>query len=123
MSNKETELAALKGRAKQDSEDRISKESGDRLKKIAGVKFRTCFIAALSEFESTFGQNVWGHGLSEDELTTEQKTNRDMWLQVRKKILDKGNAQLRALCMEIDLHRVDFQGYKMAIRREKRYEG
>ncbi len=32
---------------------------------------------------------------------------------MRKNILDKGNAQSRALSMEIDLHNVEFEGYRM----------
>lgn len=113
MTNKEEELAALQKLHKQETRGRISKDSRDRLKKIANSKFRTCYISALAEFENIFGFELWGHSLPEDQLTPEQKANKIRWEQVRKNILDKGNAQARALGMEIDLHKVDFEGYRM----------
>jgi len=111
MSQKEEELAALRRRQKNVQRGRIAQDSRDRLKKIAGKKFSTCFIAALAEFENTFGLELWGHNLPEEKLTPEQKANRIRWEQVRKNILDKGNAQARALAMEINLHKVKFDGY------------
>ena len=113
MSQKEEELASLRQKQKKIRRGRIAQDSQDRLKKIAHRKFRTCFISALAEFENMFGLEIWGHNLPEDELTQKQKANRIYWEQVRKNILDKGNAQSRALGMEIDLHRLEFEGYKM----------
>ncbi len=113
MSSKEEELAALRRVEKESRRGRIAQDSHDRLKKISHKKFRTCFIFALAEFENTFGFDLWGHNLPEDKITPEQKANRIRWNQVRKNILDKGNAQSRALGMEIDLHHVEFKGYHM----------
>lgn len=113
MSQKEKELAALQRRQKKSQQGRIAQDSQERLKKITHRKFKTCFIFALAEFENTFGLEIWGHNLPEDELTSQQKANRIRWKQVRKNILDKGNTQSRALGMEIDLHRVEFEGYQM----------
>jgi hypothetical protein len=113
MSQKEKELAALRRVNQEAQRGRIAQDSRDRLKKIAHKKFRTCFIAAIAEFEHTFGLELWGHNLPDDQLTPEQRVNRARWEQVRKNILDKGNAQSRALGMEIDLHRVEFEGYRM----------
>lgn len=111
MSRKEEELAELRHRQKRAQQGRIAQDSKNRLKKIADKKFRTCFIAALAEFENTFGLELWGHNLPEEELTTKQMANRIRWEQVRKNILDKGNTQARALGMEIDLHKIEFEGY------------
>lgn len=113
MSQKEEELAKLRKRQKNAQQGRISQDSKNRLKIIANRKFRTCFINALAEFESAFGPEIWGHNLPNDRLTLEQQANKIRWAQVRKKILDNGNAQARALGMEIDLHRVEFEGYWM----------
>jgi vacuolar-type H+-ATPase subunit H len=113
MSQKEEELSELRRKQKEAYRGRIIQDSRDRLKRIANKKFRTCFISALAEFENTFGFELWGHNLPEDKLTPEQKANRIRWEQIRKNILDKGNAQARALGMEIDLHRVEFEGYHM----------
>jgi len=116
MSRKEEELAALRRTQKAAHLERIAKDSQNRFKRIAQTKFRTCFIFALSEFENTFGFDLWGHGLPEDKITPEQKANRIRWDKVRKNILDKGNTQSRALSMEIDLHRVEFEGYRMNLK-------
>lgn len=113
MSGKEKELAALRHRQIEAYRGRIAQDSRDRLKKIAHKKFRTCFIFALAEFEDMFGFELWGHNLPEDKITSEQRINRAHWEQVRKSILDKGNTQSRALGMEIDLHRVEFEGYRI----------
>lgn len=113
MISKEQELANLRRLQKKAQIGRLAKDSQDRLKKIANKKFRTCFIAALAEFENTFGCDLWGHGLQEDMLTESQKEYRVRWEQVRKNILDKGNAQSRALGMEIDLHHIEFEGYRI----------
>ncbi|KKN98910.1 hypothetical protein LCGC14_0141550 [marine sediment metagenome] len=113
MSQKEEELALLRQQNNEVKRGRIARDSRDRLKKIAHKKFRTCFISALVEFENTFGLIVWGHNLPEDGITIEQKANRVLWEQVRKNILDKGNTQSRALGMEIDLHSVEFEGYRI----------
>lgn len=111
MSQKENELIILQRKQKEAYRERLAQDSQDHLKKITRKKFRTCFIFALAEFENTFGFNLWGHNLPEDELTTEQKANRIRWEQVRKNILDKGNTQSRALEKEINLYRVEFEGY------------
>lgn len=113
MSSKEEELARLQHVQKNLRKGRISQDSRDRLKKISHKKFRTCFIAALSEFEKEFGIVLWGHGLPDDQITDDQRANREVWERVRKNILDKGNAQSRALSMELDLHNIEFEGYKI----------
>lgn len=113
MSKKEEELAALRRKQQQISHGRILDDSRERLKKIAAKKFRTCFIAALAEFENVFGLEVWGHNLPENNITPEQKANRKRWEQIRTNILNKGNTQSRALGMEIDLYRIEFEGYRI----------
>jgi len=113
MSKKEEELRALQKISKKAHDGRINKDSKDRLKKIASKKCSTCFISALHEFESAFGKELWGHDSPQEQLTDRQKSNKAIWEQVRKNILDKGNKQSRALNMEIDLHDIRFEGYNM----------
>ncbi len=122
MSQKEEELAALHKQQKISRKGRITRDSRDRLKRITSKKFRTCFISALSEFENMFGSQLWGHQLKDDEITESHRVNKIKWEKVRKEILDKGNAQSRALCMEMDLHYIEFEGYHVdfgGIRDEK----
>ncbi len=113
MSQKEEELARIRQTHKKLHLGRVARDSRDRLKKIAQKKFRTCFISSLSEFEDAFGSVVWGNNLPENQLTPKQKINKIIWEKVRKNILDKGNTQSRALGMEIDLHKVEFEGYRI----------
>jgi len=113
MSRKEEELAALNQSQRRAHQGRLSQDAHDRLKRIAQKKFRTCFIYALAQFEESFGREIWGHNLPDDMLTDDQRENRKIWEQVRKRILDKGNTQSRALSMELDLHEVRFKGYQM----------
>lgn len=88
-----------------------------RLKGIVEKKMQTCFIFSIAEIESVFGPSLWGFGLSEDSLTETQRNNRIIWDRVRKSILDKGNAQIRSVFSELDLHELKFLGYHMSCRR------
>jgi hypothetical protein len=98
------------------NEGQIKQESLERLKRIASRKFRTCFIFPIAEFETVFGLALWGHGLPDDQLTDEQRANRDRWEQVRTAILNNGNTQARALQAELDLHTCQFVGYRVSLR-------
>jgi hypothetical protein len=117
------QLHNIRNQQRKHREERISEDSRDRLKKIAGKKFQTCFVFPLSEFEKTFGLEVWGHGLPDNELTPAQRANKERWDQVRTAILNNGNTQARALDAEIDLHEVKFVGYHMDLVGGKIYEG
>lgn len=113
MVSKEEELFKLFQEYRDVNKEILIDRFRNRLKNIAKKKICTCFIFALSQFEQIFGDELWGHNLSDDMLNEKQKINRVLWGQVRKKILNKGNTQLRALLKEIDLHKVEFDGYHM----------
>lgn len=81
-----------------------------RLKKIAQTKIRTTMIYPLSQFEQAFGK-LWGHGIKDEELTDEQSTNRKLWNEIRQRILDMGNKQIRGFNKELDIHNVEYIGY------------
>lgn len=114
MSEKEKELADLRRLQKASHVGRINDDAKSRFKKIVAKKFRTCFIYAIAEFENCFGEELWGHGLQEDTLTDEQLANKRRWDRVRKNILDKGNTQSRAVMSEVNLHNMEFNGYKLS---------
>lgn len=96
-----------------------------RFRLLMSTRFRTCFIFALAEFENVFGKDLWGCGLPDEDLTHEQLVSKKKWNQVRKNILDKGNAQLRAMDTEIGLHSFDFIGHKinLEMKNESRKKG
>ncbi len=119
MSAKEQEMADIRKEQKADLQKRIKHDSRERLKKTSTKKFKTSFIFPISEFETTFGLALWGHGLPVEELTPTQIANRERWQQVRTNILNNGNVQRRAMESEIDLHEVKFIGYQMDLIKEK----
>jgi len=106
-------LAGLRKQQLDDSKMNRNEKNKDRFKNICKKKFQTCFIFPLAEFEDAFGEKLLGKGLQENELTEEQKLNKIKWNQLRKNILDKGNAQLRAFLSEIELYTIEFKGYRV----------
>jgi hypothetical protein len=64
-------------------------------------------IGALASFEEAFGQ-LWGKGLDDVELTSDQRQYKDIWELIRTEVLNKGNNQLRAAMSEIDQYTVAF---------------
>lgn len=64
----------------------------DRAKK----RIQTTFIGDLAEFEKGFGF-LWGHGKPINKLNNDERYFRELWKEVRKTILDKGNSQITGL--------------------------
>jgi len=111
-------LADLRKQQLADSKINRNEKNKDRFKNICRKKFQTCFIFPIAEFEKEFGKELWGIGLKDEELTNEQKLNKVKWNQLRKNILDKGNAQMRAFLSEIELYSVEFKGYHIDFKGE-----
>jgi hypothetical protein len=64
-------------------------------KSLISKRFQTTMIGAIFEFENAFGY-LWGHHKDENEPLTEQEIKfGDIWDNVRNKILNNGNNQLR----------------------------
>lgn len=112
MSGIEAQFSQLRKRQKQDAQVELRDRAHKRLKLIAQKKVTTCFIFALAEFEEIFGQ-IWGHGLVAEDRTEEQELMEKKWQEVRTRILNKGNTQSRALSAELDLHGIEFVGYRV----------
>ena len=79
-----------------------------RLGEILERKLRTTFIGAISAIEESLFGKLWGHGLRPEERTEDQQRWYDAWQQVRTKILNNGNNQLRAVQNELSLHKVEW---------------
>ena len=92
--------------------DKVEKEKQyrDRLKKIIGTKIDTTMVYPLSQFEICFG-DLWGKNKTDDELTEEEKNNRDKWEICRTKILNNGNRQKRNAYKELDMYSVIWNRY------------
>ncbi len=73
-------------------------------------KFDTTIIGSLAAFEEKFGE-LWGHGLSIEELDEDQLYWREVWADARSRILDNGNANLRAAQNEIAQYTLSWNRY------------
>lgn len=72
--------------------------SNERLMKIVTGKIRTTFIGGLSTFEQEFKDLIG--------------KNSELWQQVRKKILDAGNNNIRAIEKEFRQYEINWTGEK-----------
>jgi len=81
---------------KQAREERYKDISRDKLFKASKKKIQTTMIGALSTIEEQFGF-LWGFDISESERMPEQKKIHDIYEDIRAKILDRGNTQIRLL--------------------------
>jgi len=73
-------------------------------------KFDTTIIGSLAAFEEEFGY-LWGHGKHYSELNDQELEFRDMWNDVRSKILDNGNFNLRSAQSEISQYTLSWNRY------------
>jgi len=91
-------------------EQRSRDASHDALLKHAKKKIQTTMIGSLSDVESFFGF-LWGFGTSDLELTEEQKHMKSIYEEVRAKILDRGNTQIRDLELEFINYEISRKKY------------
>jgi hypothetical protein len=107
---KTTQLKSLVDRAKEAKENKYAEASRQRLDKLVSTKIRTAFIGALAAFEESYGF-LWGIDKDENDLTTEELDMQILWEQTRTKVLNNGNAQVRAAQTEIANHAVKWNRY------------
>jgi hypothetical protein len=95
---------------KKSRQDRYKEVSKDALFKASKKKIQTTMIGALSTIEEQFGF-LWGFELPEDQLTPEQKHVKSIFEDVRAKILDRGNTQIRSLESEFVNYEISRKKY------------
>ena len=93
-----------------DSGEQYKNSSKKRLTNIIKKKFNTTIIGSMAAFEDQFGE-LWGHGLELRDLDDEQRYWRDIWMETRAKILDNGNANLRAAESELSQYTISWNRY------------
>lgn len=86
--------------------DDLNRQLGESMEK----RMKTIMIGALSEFEKVFG-DIWGHGLPEDQLDDEMRRSREEWNEVRTKVLDRGNANIRSAYTELAKYAIEKKRY------------
>jgi len=95
---------------KRQKEDSYKDNSKRRLLNNIKKKFDTTIIGSLAAFEEKFGE-LWGHGLPTAELDEDQLYWREVWADARSRILDNGNANLRAAQNEIAQYTLSWNRY------------
>jgi hypothetical protein len=93
---------------KRNSDEEYKLQSKERFIKIVNKKFTNTFIGAISDIEEEFGY-LWGHG--KNKISQEESEFRDRWDILRNKILDRGNAQMRAVSKELEQYELNWLRY------------
>jgi hypothetical protein len=109
-------------RAKEKERDlKYNQDSKDRLEKIIKKKITTTMIGALDAVEKKFSF-LWED--ENGELQPEQVEFKEMYEDVRQRILDNGNAQIRSLRKELENYNVEWTRYqlKLPVRNLERVE-
>ena len=87
-----------------------ARKSAARLTNNLKKKIQTTMIGALSTVEEHFGF-LWGFEIPDDQLTPEQKHVKSIFEDVRAKILDRGNTQIRSLESEFVNYEISKKKY------------
>lgn len=109
------EAGRLRRKAQEQSKVRRFQQSRQRLLQILEKKLRTTFIGAISAMEESAFGRLWGHNSRPDERTEQQQRWYEVWQQLRTKILNNGNNQLRAVQSELELYEIEYQGYRTVL--------
>jgi len=104
------EMKKVSQMAKKISTTKFQNNSRNRLMNNIKKKFNTTMIGALAAFEEEFGE-LWGNGMSLDDLTQDQLEERERWERVRSQVLDNGNDQSRSSMEEISQYTVSWNRY------------
>ena len=110
MDNDYLEFKHQSNNRKMESQAKYKDSSKRRLSNILKKKFDTTIIGSLAAFEERFG-DLWGHGLPIADLDDDQAYWRELWMETRSKVLDKGNANLRAAQNEISQYTLSWNRY------------
>lgn len=95
----------------------IRKEnSRNKLKALTKKRIQTTMIGALASIEKFFG-HLWGQNKDEKDLSPQEKELDDLYEELRKEILDKGNNQIRLLNGELDNYDVELLMHEFILRK------
>jgi len=89
--------------------ERYDLRSKERLLKIIKTKLQTSFIGDISLIEEIFGF-LWGH--DKTTLTDNEMKWKKYWDILRKRILNNGNDQIRAIDNELKQYSVTWNRYQ-----------
>lgn len=99
-------------RNKEQKQKQYEEDSRERLLKIGTKQIRTTMIGALAAIEKKFG-SLWKHG--DTPQTPQEKVFRELYEELRKEVLDKGNQQIHNFTQEIQQYRVSWNRYSISL--------
>lgn len=100
---------------KQGDAKQLREQSKQRLLTILEKKLRTTFIGDIAAIEAKLGF-LWGIDYKDADLTEEEKKFKILWNELRINILDRGNASIRALKLELEQHTIVWDGYNYSLK-------
>lgn len=98
--------------SKQRRQEEYLRKSHNALKNLIKRRLTTTFIGGLDSIEQRLGY-LWGQHKPFDELNDREKVFYQLWKQLRKEILDKGNLQTKLALREVDLFEVELLDYEV----------
>jgi hypothetical protein len=107
---KEFERDQYRRKTRSNTDERYKESSKKRLLNILKKKFDTTTIGTLAILEESLG-DLWGHGIPYRELNEEELEFREIWNEIRTKILDLGNSNLRGAQSEIAQYTLSWNRY------------
>lgn len=122
MEPNQDNLRKIHAEVKRLNAERAILYSRKRLMSSVGKKMKTAMIGAIAACEETFGF-LWGHDKDPDDRTEEEQEMYQLWLELRTRILDKGNIQQRAAVEELANYTVTFNKYRTDFIVKQRPEG
>lgn len=94
-------------------QQRYNESSKEQLLKIIEKKCKTIMIGSISYIEEFFGRELWGYGKTDSERTQEEREVYKLWQDLRTKILNNGNNQIRAIENELKQYDVKWLRYQL----------
>ncbi len=107
-----SQLKVMREKANEARKQKYLEESKKRLGRIAETKIKTSFVGAIAACEELIGF-LWGNG--EDALTPEQEEFKQLWEQLRNRIMTNGNNQIRAFKNELEKNTVHWDRHHIKV--------
>lgn len=103
-------IQRMRDREKAEARERWKDESREKLKDETSKKIRTTMIGSIAIIEDVIGW-LWGQGKPRTELNSKELEWDGVRVEIRTRILNLGNDQMRAVENTIDNYDVDWKRY------------
>ncbi len=94
--------------------DKKKQYQRDKLQLELAAKMKTIMIGAISSIEERFGI-LWAFGQKRPLTRSEQEFS-DLFQELRKDVLDKGNTQIRNTKQLLEQYNIEYEGYSLELR-------